>query len=94
MLMQQTVWASQQITFRITPPEMICPSFLFAIKGLHTNSSELVEKCVQDMWNDDTTTHFIQTGVAVMDENERDNALISIQKFKESMWVERLEMKG
>jgi len=34
ILMQQTVWASQNITFRIAPPEMNCPDFLFAIKGL------------------------------------------------------------
>jgi len=46
MLLQQTVWASQTITFRIIPPEMTCPSFLFAIKGLHTNSKDLVEKCI------------------------------------------------
>ena len=94
ILMQQTVWASQTITFRITPPEMNCPSFLFAIKGLRTNSSELVEKCIRDTWNDETTTQYIQNGVAAMEQNERDNILHSIQRFKDSMWVETLETKG
>ena len=94
ILTQQTVWASQNITFRVITPEMNCPSFLFAIKGLRTNSSELVEKCVRDTWEDDTTTEFIQNGVAAMKENERDNAHLSIQSFKESLWIETLETKG
>lgn len=94
ILVQQSVWASQIITFRVTPPEMKCPSFLFAIKGLRTNSSELVETCVRDTWNDETTTEFIQDGVNAMKPEERDNAFLSIQKFKESMWVETLETKG
>lgn len=94
VLTQQTVWASQAITFRISPPEMICPSFLFAIKGLRTNNLELVEKCVRDTWNDDITTQFIQNGVAAMKDNDRNNILLSIQKFKDSMWVESIPTKG
>jgi len=94
MLLQQTVWASQTITFRIIPPEMTCPSFLFAIKGLHTNSEDLIEKCIRDTWNDDITTQFIQNGVAPMGKKERDNAIRLIQKFKDSMWTELLDTKG
>jgi len=29
ILMQQTIWASQNITFRIAPPEMNCPDLVF-----------------------------------------------------------------
>ena len=94
ILTQQTVWASQNITFRITPPEMKCPSFLFAIKGLRTNSANIVKSCIYKMWNDKTTTQFIQNGIAAMPENEHANAARSIQAFKDSMWVEILETKG
>lgn len=94
ILMQQTVWASQIITFRVSPPEMSCPTFLFAIKGLRTNSLELVEQCVRDTWNDNITSRFFQNGIAAMKEHERENATLSIQRFKDSMWVEALETKG
>jgi len=94
ILMQQTIWALPNITFRVTPPEMSCPSFLFAIKGLHTSNKKQVETCIQDTWNDEMTTQFIQNGVALVEENERTNVLHSIQMFKESMWVEMLETKG
>jgi len=70
VLVQQTVWASQNITFRVAPPEMNCPSFLFAIKGLCINSTKPVEDCIQDTWNDETTTQFIQNGITRMDEKE------------------------
>jgi hypothetical protein len=73
---------------------MNCPSFLFAIKGLHTNSSDLVEDCVWDTWNNDKTNQFIQNGVAAMEQNGCDNILCSIQKFKDLMWVDTLETKG
>ena len=73
---------------------MTCPSFLFAIKGLHTNSKDLIEKCIQDTWNDDITTQFIQNGVALMGKKERNNAIRLIQKFKDSMWTELLDTKG
>ena len=51
---------------------------------------ELVEKCVRDTWNDDIMTQFIQNGVAAMKDNNRNNILLSIQKFKDSMWVESI----
>jgi len=70
VLVQQTVWASQNITFRVPLPEMNCPSFLFTIKGLRINSAKPVEDCIQDTWNDKTTTQFIQNGIARMDEKE------------------------
>jgi hypothetical protein len=73
---------------------MLCPSFLFTIKSLRTNSSELVEKCVRDMWNNDAIAQFIQNGVAVMDHDKHDNVLLSILRFKDSMWVETLDTKG
>ena len=94
MLTQQTVWASQNITFRIARPEMNCPSFLFAIKGLRTNSKDVVKNCVRETWNDETTTLFIQNGIAAVEEKERNNVIQSIQSFKDSMWVEMLETKG
>jgi hypothetical protein len=34
ILIQQTMWASQNITFRIICPEMKCPTLLFTVKGL------------------------------------------------------------
>jgi hypothetical protein len=73
---------------------MSCPTFLFAIKGLRTNSLELVVQCVRDTWNDDTTSRFFQNGIAAMEEHERENATLSIQRFKDSMWIEVLETKG
>jgi len=93
VLMQQTVWASQNITFRVAPPEMYCPDFLFAIKGLHTNSAKQVEKYVWETWNDETTTQFFQNLVAMVGENERDVAIHSIQMFKDSLWVDALDTK-
>ena len=93
ILMQQTVWASQAITFRITPPEMICPDFLFAIKGLRSNCVKQVEKCVRDTWNDEITTCFFQNGIAKMGEKERAIVSHSVQMFKESMWVEKIEKR-
>ena len=50
ILTQQTVWASQNITFRVAPPEMKCPTILFSIKGLRSNSPVPVTKCIQDTW--------------------------------------------
>ena len=94
ILTQQTVWASKNITFRILRPEMNCPSFLFAIKGLRTNNADLVETCVRETWNDETTTQFLLEEVTAMKESERDNALRSLQLFKDSMWVEMLKTKG
>ena len=94
MLTQQTVWASQNITFRIAHPEMNCPSFLFAIKGLQTNSKDVVKNCVRETWNNEMTTLFIQNGIATVEEKERNNVIQSIQSFKDSMWVEMLETKG
>ena len=46
ILMQQSVWASRNITFRVAPPEMSCPSFLFTIKGLRANSEKQVKDCI------------------------------------------------
>ena len=94
ILLQQTVWASRNITFRIICPEMTCPTFLFAIKGLRTNNVNLVKDCISETWNDETTTQFIHDRITVMDEAERDNAMRSVQLFKASMWVERLATKG
>ena len=94
ILTQQTVWASQNIAFRISRPEMTCPTFLFAIKGLRTNNADLVENCVRETWNDEATTQFFYNGVATMAETERANALRTIQLFKDSMWIELLETKG
>lgn len=81
ILMQQTVWASQIITFRVTPPEMTCPSFLFAIKGLRTNSLELVRECVQDTWNDEITTTFFQNGVAA---TKKTNVTMLPSRYRDS----------
>jgi hypothetical protein len=85
MLSQQTVWAFQNITFRIAHPEMDCPSFLFAIKGLCTNNVDLVESCICETWNDEMMTQFIHDRIAVMEELESNNAQCSIQLFKNSM---------
>jgi len=93
ILTQQTMWASQNITFRIIPSEMTCPTFLFTIKGLQTNSIEVVESCIREMWNDGTTTQFIQNSLAALVETECDNTTCSIQAFLDSMWVEILETK-
>ena len=78
ILTQQTVWASQNITFRVAPPEMKCPTILFAIKGLRSNCLVTVTKCVRDTWADETTMQFIQNGIAMMPENERKDASHSI----------------
>ena len=94
ILTQQTVWASQNITFRITPSKMICPSFLFAIKGLRTNSIEVVESCIRETWNDKIMTKFVQNGLATMVETEHNSTAHSIWAFMDSMWVEVLETKG
>ena len=93
-LLQQTVWASQNITFQIICPEMKCPTFLFAIKGLRTNNVDLVKICIRETWDDEMTTQFIDNGVAAMKESEQENAMESIQLFKNSMWVELLATKG
>jgi hypothetical protein len=94
MLSQQTVWASQNITFRIACPKMDCPSFLFAIKGLCTNNADLIESCIRKIWNNEMMTQFIYDGIAVIEESEHNNAQCSIQLFKDSMWVKMLETKG
>ena len=92
--MQQTIWASQNITFRVTSPELSCLEFLFAIKGLRTPSAEQVQDCIQNAWNDDESTIFFQNGITSVDESERDKACRSIQMFKESMKVKTLKTKG
>jgi len=73
---------------------MSCPALLFAIKGLCTNSANVVKDCVHEMWNDKVTTQFIQDGITKMEETERPNAIHAFQAFKDSMWVEALETKS
>ena len=94
ILTQQTVWASQNITFRITTPELKCPTFLFAIKGLRTMEPEVVREIVKDIWNDEITTDFIKNGISNMEESERNNAARAIKAFMDSITVKRLDILG
>lgn len=93
ILTQQTVWASAEITFHITTPPMKCPSFMFAIRDLRTLEGNLVRDAVRSVWDDEITTTFVQEGILALPENERDNATQTIQRFMDSMWVERLDTR-
>jgi hypothetical protein len=93
ILLQQTVWASTTITFRITTPPMKCPTFLFAIKGLRTLEPNLVRNTVREMWGDETTSKFINDGIQALDKELHNSATETITAFMDSMWVTRLDTR-
>jgi len=60
ILLQQTVWASSSITFRIATTPINCPSYLFTISNLRSKDPDQVCNDIHHMWNDETTAAFIQ----------------------------------
>ena len=91
ILIQQTVWSSTNITFRVTTPSMKLPTFMFAIKDLRTMDPNLVRNMIKDVWNDETTSDFILNGVLAIEESARNQAIHAIHAFLDSVWVSRLE---
>jgi len=94
ILTQQTIWASQSITFRVTTPPIKCPSFLFAIKGLQAMDSILVQDYIYKIWHDENTALYFQEAILTMEEDSCTIAYQAILSFLESIWIDCLEMKG
>jgi hypothetical protein len=93
ILVQQTVWASTNIVFRIASPSLKFPTFMFAIKGLRTKDASLVQEMIKEMWKDEVTTNVIREGVLTIEENARDRAALAIQAFLDSTWVVYLDTR-
>lgn len=93
ILTQQTVWASQKVTFRVKPTDMLCPTFMFAIRDLRTLDADLVRNTIRSLWNDQTTSQFFLSAVQNLDEDARTEILSSIQQFLDSVHVTRLDTR-
>ena len=93
ILIQQTVWASANITFRVTSPSLKLPTFMFAIKGFRTKDASLVQETIKEMWNDEITTGVIQEGMLNIKEEACERATQAIHAFLNSTWVIYLDTR-
>jgi hypothetical protein len=93
MLLKQTIWASQNITFHISTPPMKCPTFLFTIKGLHTLEPNTVRETIRETWNNGTTQSFIQDGLSPLEGEKKERARQAIVAFMNSMWTTCLDTR-
>ena len=96
ILLQQTVWASSSITFRITTTPVNCPSYLFAISNLRSKDKDQVRDTIRHMWNDEITSAFIQENTQSLSQEEKSNTIQTIQAFMDSIRVTKLDklLKG
>ena len=96
ILLQQTVWASPSITFRITTTPINCPSYLFTISNLRSKDPDQVRNDIRHMWNDETTAAFIQENTQTLSEEERVNTIQTIIAFMDSIQVYKMDklLKG
>jgi hypothetical protein len=70
-MLQQKVWSSKATTFRVATFNMMCLSFLFAIKNLYTIGLKDVYPIVRSVWDSDKTLHFIKSLVDEASANDR-----------------------
>ena len=96
ILLQQTVWASPSITFRIATTPINCPSYLFTISNLRSKDPDQVRNDIRHMWNDETTAAFIQENTQTLNEEDRVNTIQTILVFMDSIQVYKLDklLKG
>jgi hypothetical protein len=64
------VWSSLAITFRVTPLDLLCPNFMFTIKGFTEFANENVQEMVQSVWLDNDLTHGTADIITKILENE------------------------
>jgi hypothetical protein len=72
---------------------MKCPSFLFTIKGLRTLETNQVRSTVRTIWDNTATQTFFNDGISAYEGEEKERAAQTIQAFKDSVWITRLDMK-
>jgi hypothetical protein len=60
-LLQQAVWASDSITFRVAPLDPECPKLLFTISDLHAADVGLVRNMILGVWRSDETRKFFNS---------------------------------
>lgn len=92
-LLQQSVWSSVSITFRIVPLESTRPDYLFTLSGFTSNSEKLVLQMIDKVWNTEKTQNLLQKLTIPMDD-EQDKPQPNIEDFTNSMWIEFVDIKG
>lgn len=92
-LLQRQVWAAANFTFRVAPLEPSCPDYLFTIKGFTTLNEGSALKLVKDVWNDDTTTGFIQSIIEETPAHSRSTRKQALTDFLNSLWIASLGIR-
>jgi hypothetical protein len=92
-LLDREVWSSASITFCVTPLNLICPDFLFAIKDLFTMDKE-VRTLVQNVWHNAETKTFALSLIESTPDDKREKTAKAINTFILSLRVECLNIRG
>ncbi len=93
LLLERSVWSSNNITFHVTSFYPTCPDFLFSIKGFGTTHTDDVCQIVHSVWHDDATGSFLNSIIEDFPQGERADANQAISRFIASMWVTFLPVK-
>ena len=91
-VLQQIVWSSLDITFRVAPA-LSLPNFLFTIAGLSTMSTGLVQNMVQKVWQDDKSQESFQTITQPRNAQEREDNQLILKDLIATMKIERLDIR-
>jgi len=92
-LLQQGVWSSQTITFRVLPFSPPCPNFLFSIRGFSTHTRETIFPIIQQIWDDNETRDYSTLLINAVLEDKKAETEAAMCLFFDSMWVQRLDIK-
>lgn len=94
ILLTRYVWASPNITFRVTPLNPPCPDFLFALKDFSIMLEQDIYDLVYTVWNDEDSSNFIRSIPNSIHSTERHPDLeTNLRMFIASMYVSRLDTK-
>jgi hypothetical protein len=94
LLLSRHVWASSNITFRVTPLSPICPDFLFTLRDLSTMLEQDIYELVHSVWHDEDSTEFLESITNSFPDEDHLHVTLSLRTFVASMYVTRLDIKG
>lgn len=93
ILLQQRVWSSKDITFRVAPLGSNIPSYLFTVSGLTTLNLQSIRDMVLDTWLDDESCIFFQLTPQPTNSPEHSNISPILEDLVNSIQVEQLPTK-
>ena len=93
ILLGQSVWSSEAITFQVSPITTPRPDFLFTLTNFTTFNEADVHNALLEVWKDRTTTTFFDELVLRAPDDKKQAVTNGILDFIKSTEIQRLDIK-